>query len=135
MSNPTIEPRITNGFFCMDLDVSQQLIRSCYENRTFTDSRIQNAMLNSRTFAMRIDGKQIGFARVVTDWTIFSTIAEFAIVPDKQHQGFGRILMEAVLKDPSVAGTTCVVASRKAHEFFAKFGFVPVNDWVGVRTP
>ena len=77
----------------------------------------------------------VGFARVVTDGAIFSSITDFFIVKEYRHNGLGRLLMEHMLTHPVLARTGCILNTRDAAGFYARFGFRPVTDAVLLRQP
>ncbi len=67
---------------------------------------------------------QIGFARVVTDGAFFSSVMDVIVDERFRHQGVGKKIMESVVEHPSVKTTICILDTRYADDFYAKFGFV-----------
>ena len=50
------------------------------------------------------DGAQIGFARVITDWTTFAYLCDVYVLEAHRGHGLGVWLIETVLADPEPAG-------------------------------
>lgn len=77
---------------------------------------------------------QIGFARVVTDGAIFSSVMDVVIDKRFRRQGYGSVLMEAVVAHPKVSPTICILSTRGAGAFYERFGFARGPD-VMLRNP
>lgn len=70
------------------------------------------------------DGRQIGFARVMTDYTFRAHIADVIIRPDKRGRGLGKALIQAVLGHPELATVTkWTLVTADAHGLYRQFGF------------
>lgn len=67
--------------------------------------------------------KQVGFARVVGDGAIFSSLMDVIISAPLRRQGLGKQLLRAVLNHRSVSETLNVLSTRDASTFYAKFGY------------
>jgi GNAT superfamily N-acetyltransferase len=69
-------------------------------------------------------GRQLGFARVVTDGATFSWICDVIVDKDSRGRGIGKMLIESVANHPVVARTMCLLATRDAHGLYERHGFV-----------
>lgn len=68
--------------------------------------------------------EQIGFARIVTDYTNFAHLADVFIIGSRRGQGLGKWLMQSVLAHPELQGIKkWTLNTRDAHRFYQKFGF------------
>jgi GNAT superfamily N-acetyltransferase len=69
---------------------------------------------------------QIGFARVVSDFTMFAYLADVFILPAHRGQGLGKWLVESVLAHPELQNLrTWTLYTEDAHDLYRQFGFVP----------
>ena len=104
-----------------------------------TEKSIKGAMEHSTNFGIyEMEGLNpiiVGFARVVSDEWLFSSICDFIVREDRRRQGLGRTLIEHILAKPGVAGTECILHTTYARPFYAKFGFKPYTDGVMIRPP
>ena len=99
-------------------------LRASYWGKALNDAQICTAIEHSLCFgAYHVDGVQIGFARVVTDGAIFSSVMDVYVDWRYQRQGVGRKLMEAILAHPDVKGTISVLSTQDADGFYRKFGY------------
>lgn len=69
---------------------------------------------------------QIGFARVLTDFTTFAYLADVFILPAYQGQGLGKWLVQSILAHPELQGLRrWTLYTKDAHGLYAQFGFLP----------
>jgi len=93
---------------------------------------VEHLIGNSLCFSMFSGGGQIGFARLVTDRTVFSWLSDLVIEESFRGKGLGRWFMECILNHPDVAGTQFVLQTRSAHRLYEQFGF-ELNDKLMTR--
>ncbi len=73
----------------------------------------------------RQDGeKQVGFARVVTDYATFAYLADVFVVETHRDKGLGKLLLNGVLRQPELQGCSWALFTLDAHDLYAQFGFV-----------
>ncbi len=69
------------------------------------------------------DGKQVGFARVVTDYTTFAWLCDVFVLETHQGKGLGKWLVEAVVSHPALQDIKRIMlATRDAHELYRRYG-------------
>ncbi len=66
---------------------------------------------------------QVGFGRAVTDYTVFSWIADIVIEPQCRSGGLGKWMMECIVAHPAIRHTQMVLQTRDAHALYEKYGF------------
>ncbi len=84
---------------------------------------VERMVEHSLCFSLFLDGVQVGFARAVTDYTVFSWIADLVIDPPYRGRGIGRWMMECMITHPDLQRTQMVLQTRDAHALYEKFGF------------
>jgi GNAT superfamily N-acetyltransferase len=95
---------------------------------------------NSLCFGVFNRDNQIGFARVVTDYTIFAYLCDVFILEDYQGQGLGKWLTEVILNVLDEEGVRwTMLATRDAHELYGEYGgfqklYLP-EKWMGRVNP
>lgn len=72
-------------------------------------------------------GRQVGFARVVTDFATFAWICDVVIDPAHRGRGLGKRLMATIVADPRFATTSLNLATRDAHGLYEQFGFARIE--------
>lgn len=111
----------------LDIAVVHRFISNTYWAVGRTVEDVQVTIDNSYCFGVYLDDNQIGFARVVTDYTVFAYLMDVFILEEHQGKGYSSILMRAILDDPKLkAIKTWRLATSDAHYLYAKFGFTPL---------
>jgi GNAT superfamily N-acetyltransferase len=79
-------------------------------------------------FGLYKGGKQAGFARVITDYATFGYLADVFVLEPHRGQGLSKWMMSVIRDHPDLQGfRRWMLATRDAHELYAKFGFTPLN--------
>ncbi|REJ05508.1 N-acetyltransferase [Microbacterium bovistercoris] len=92
---------------------------------------MQDAAIDgSRNYAV-LDGsgRQVAYARVVTDAVTFAWLCDVFVDPAARGNGVGKLLVEGVISD--IEQTTVrriVLATADAHGLYAQYGFAPSED-------
>ena len=72
---------------------------------------------------------QVGFARVVTDYTTFGYLADVFVLDTHRGKGLSKWLMECLDAHPDLQGfRRWMLATRDAHALYAKFAFTPLSN-------
>ena len=88
-----------------------------YWPREVTREIVDRSVENSLCFGIYLNGKQIGFARVVTDYATFAWLTDVFIVEEKRGQGFSKKLLAAVLAHPRLQELRrFMLGTRDAHD-------------------
>lgn len=85
---------------------------------------VERAIDNSLCFGGYVDGRQVAFARVVTDFATFGNLVDVFVIPEYRGHGYATELMTAVMNHPSLQGLRrFTLATGDAHGLYEKFGF------------
>lgn len=124
----------------MDLDlVHEWLSTDAYWSLGRTREAVGTAADHSLNFgAFGSDGRQVAYARVVTDHANFAWLCDVYVDRDHRGRGLGRRLVAAATEALDALGVgRTLLSTRDAHEVYAGLGFTPLPDptmWM-VRTP
>jgi len=89
---------------------------------------VERSIRNSLCFGMFMAGRQIGFARVVTDFATFGWLADVFILEEVRGDGFGKKLVAAVIAHPELQGLRrLMLGTRDAHALYEQYGFAPLE--------
>lgn len=87
---------------------------------------VQRSIERSLCFGGFLDGRQIAFARVITDGATFANLVDVFVLPEHRGQGHSKALMQAVMAHPDLQGLRrFTLATGDAHGLYAQFGFTP----------
>ncbi|MDQ0709745.1 GNAT superfamily N-acetyltransferase [Arthrobacter woluwensis] len=89
------------------------------------------AMDSSRNYGVfdRSTGRQVAYARVVTDGVTFAWLCDVFVDPAVRGQGVGKDLIGGVIADLEPLGLRRVLlATADAHGLYEQYGFGPLGD-------
>jgi GNAT superfamily N-acetyltransferase len=125
----------------LDLDrVSGWLAQESYWAEGRPREVVERSIRHSLCFGLYdAEGAQLGFARVVTDCTTFAWLCDVFIDASARGRGLGSWLVGCALEHPDLAGVRrWMLATRDAHEVYARLGFRPLNGverWMAIERP
>jgi GNAT superfamily N-acetyltransferase len=91
-------------------------------------SVFERSLRHSLCFGAYADGRQVGFARVVSDEATFAWICDVFVDESVRGRGVGKRLMAAIVEDPRLHGLKrMLLATEDAHGLYAGFGFEPLD--------
>ena len=109
----------------MDITVIHGYISSSYWAKNIPIETMTKAVNNSLCFGVFTNaGKQVGFARMVTDSATFAYLADVFVLEDHRGQGLSKWLMQKILEHPELQGIRrMTLATSDAHGLYEQFGF------------
>ncbi|MEO5322681.1 GNAT family N-acetyltransferase [Mesorhizobium sp. CC13] len=118
----------------IDFDKTSEVIKASYWGDDRSDDIHRRAFANSLCVGAYIDGEQVGFARVITDYACFAYVADVIVWPERRGHGIGKKLIQALLDHPELASVTGFsLRTADAHSLYEKFGFVTATDGLYMR--
>jgi GNAT superfamily N-acetyltransferase len=126
--------RIVDDSAEINVDFVSDLLAETYWGHFRPRAIIEQLIQNSLCFSLFSGQEQIGFARVATDYTVFSWIDDLVIADAYRNQGLGEWLLDCILRHPSISQTQFVLQTRSAYRLYEKFGF-EVSDKLMTRIP
>jgi GNAT superfamily N-acetyltransferase len=90
---------------------------------------VVRAIAHSLCFGLYDVDKQIGFARVISDYATFGYLADVFVIAEYRNQGLGTWLIEVVRSHPELAGLRrLMLATRDAHSLYRRLSFAPLAE-------
>ena len=85
---------------------------------------VDRSIEGSLCFGISEGGKQVGFARVITDGATFAYLADVYVLESHRGRGLAAWLMECILAHPELQGLRrWMLVTRDAHPLYRKSGF------------
>ena len=82
---------------------------------------------NSLCFGVYDNARQIGFARVISDFATYAYVADVFILEPYRERGLGKELMASIMAHRDLQGLRrWSLGTRDAQGLYAQFGFKPV---------
>ena len=113
----------------LDMDAIADMLTRAYWALGRPRERTEKAIANSLVFGVYDGDKQIGIARIVSDYAIFAYLCDVIIHEDYRARGLGKWLMETVRAHPDLQGLRrWVLATHDAHELYKQYGWTPLEN-------
>jgi GNAT superfamily N-acetyltransferase len=85
---------------------------------------VERSIDNSLCFGGFVDGRQVAFARVITDYATFGNMVDVFVLPEYRGRGYSKRLVQAIVDHPSLQGLRrFMLATSNAHGLYERFGF------------
>lgn len=118
---------ITTDRTRLNQDLIHEFLFQSYWAEGIPPETVARSIRNSLCFGLLEGSRQIGFARVVTDYATFAYLADVFILEGYRGRGLAKFLMESIVKHPRLQGLRrWLLATRDAHSLYEKFGFIPL---------
>ncbi|QOG89625.1 GNAT family N-acetyltransferase [Flavobacterium columnare] len=86
----------------LDILFIQHFLKDIYWSAPRTIEEVQKTIDTSVCFGLYLDEKQIGFARVITDYVVFAYVMDVFLAPDYRGNGYSSVLIKALLEESSL---------------------------------
>ena len=109
--------------------IHQYLSHVSYWGRGRTFEEVETSINNSLCFGVYLDHVQVGFARVVTDYSIFAGLFDVFIIPQYRGQSLGKKLMYEIVNHPQLIDIkSWHLGTKDAHGLYEQFGFTKLKN-------
>lgn len=84
---------------------------------------ITKSIEHSLNFGLYHGNRQVGFARVVTDYAFFAWLGDVFILEEERGHGLGKWLVETIISHPDLAAIKrFILATNDAQELYRRYG-------------
>jgi GNAT superfamily N-acetyltransferase len=112
----------------LDLDVIHRFLTTSYWAAGIPPNVVKRSIEHSLCFGVYHQDRQVGFARVISDYATFAYLADVFIIEAYRGQGLARWLVEVITAHPDLQGLRrWMLATRDAHALYEKVGFVGIK--------
>lgn len=108
-----------------DLDAIHNFLATQSEwARGIPRSKLEKSIRNSLCFGLFQHDRQIGFARVISDFATIAYLGDVFVVPEYRGRGLGKWLMECVCSHADLQNLRrWILVTEDAHGLYRKYGF------------
>jgi GNAT superfamily N-acetyltransferase len=113
----------------LDIAMVHGFLADSYWVPGITRASVEKCIKHSLCFGVYAQGRQIGFARIVTDYVRYAHLLDVFVLPEFRGQGIAKLLMNNILSHPELRTITRYsLHTRDAHGLYEQFGFAaPAN--------
>jgi GNAT superfamily N-acetyltransferase len=112
----------------IELDEVHEFLTESYWAKGISREVVARSIENSLCFGLYAQGKQIGFARVISDYATYAYIGDVFVLESFRGRGLGKWLMECIMHHPRLQGLRrWSLITRDAHGLYAQLGFTSLD--------
>jgi len=122
--------RISTDPSLLQIDIIYRfLTEESYWAKGIPRDLVETSIRNSLCFGVYHENEQVGFARVVTDFSRYAYLCDVFVLPTHRGKGLGKWLVETVVSHPMLARLARItLGTRDAHGLYAQYGFQPLQS-------
>lgn len=92
-------------------------------------NKIVTAIENSLCFGVYHNEKQIGFARIISDFSTIAYLGDVYVLEEYRGQGLSKWLMDTIMNHPNLQELRrWILLTGDAHGLYRQFGWTDISD-------
>ena len=112
----------------LDLDVVHAFLTDSYWAYGISRETVARSIENSLCFGIYTQGRQVGFARVISDFATYAYLGDVFVLEAHRGHGLGKWMMDCIMRHPRLQGLRrWTLLTRDAHGLYAQSGFTPLK--------
>ena len=113
----------------LDIDYIHGFLTTSYWAEGIPKHTVAKSITNSFCFGMYEKDRQIGFARVITDFTTFAYLADVFVDENQRGKGLGQKLVKTILDHEELVDLRrWHLLTDDAQGLYSRYGFTTPND-------
>jgi GNAT superfamily N-acetyltransferase len=105
------------------------LSKESYWAQNIPVETVKASIEGSTCYAAYYEGRQIAFARVISDHATFGYLADVFVIEEFRRKGISKQLMNFIMSEPSFGKLRrFMLATKDAHGLYEKFGFSNIQS-------
>ncbi len=114
----------------LDIDAIHEFLSTkAYWSLNIPKETVRTSIENSLCFGLYDGEKQIGFARVISDFATIAYLGDVYVLGKYRGRGLSKWLMEVVMSHPQLQGLRrWILLTGDAHGLYRKFGWTDIAD-------
>jgi GNAT superfamily N-acetyltransferase len=107
----------------IDIEAVHAFLTRSFWARGISKDLVAKSIAHSLCFGVFQADAQVGFARVVTDYSTYAYLCDVYVLEEYRGKGLGAWMMAFVMKHPDLQGLRRFqLVTRDAHRLYARFG-------------
>ena len=108
----------------LDLEVIHGFLSASYWAAGIPRDVVERALSHSLCFGAYERGRQVGFARVISDRATYAYVSDVFVLESHRGRGVGKRLMAAIMAHPDLQDLRrWTLFTRDAHGLYRQYGF------------
>lgn len=120
---------ISTDKFLLDVSMIHTFLKNSYWAKNISRETVEKSIKNSVCFGVYEEKKQIGFARVISDYATSALLKDVFILESYRGQGLGKYLVKYILEYPELRDIPrWLLGTQDAHGLYRRYGFENLTD-------
>ena len=117
----------------VDLRVVHDFLTNCYWAKGVPLEVVERSIQHALCFGIYDgSGAQVGFARVVSDFSTVAYLGDVFVLESHRGRGLGKWMMECIMQHPALQGMRrWILVTGDAHGLYKQFGFTALQSAEG----
>jgi len=112
----------------LDVDFIHGFLTQSYWAKGIPREVVARSIENSLCFGVYAQGKQVAFARIISDFATYAYLGDVFVIEPYRGHGLGKWMMECIRQHPRLQGLRrWTLLTRDAHGLYEQFGFTPLK--------
>jgi GNAT superfamily N-acetyltransferase len=95
-----------------------------YWSKNIPFKKVADAAAHSLNFGLYYNDRQIGYARIISDYSTIAYLGDVYVLPAYRGRGLSKWMMETIISHPQLQGLRrWLLGTRDAHALYRQFGF------------
>lgn len=107
----------------MQLDIIVEMLHETYWAKYWSKETIKKAFDNSLCFGVFSEGKQIAYARCVTDYATMYWLCDVVVASEYRNKGIGKNMINFIVSHEKLSSFIGILSSNHYKELYKMFGF------------
>jgi GNAT superfamily N-acetyltransferase len=113
----------------LDKATMYSYLKTTYWANARTKEQFETAIQNSINFGLYKNDVLIGYARVITDMSVFFYLGDVFILPEFQGKGYAKLLITTIHDIPEFKNIRrFILFTRDAHSLYEKVGYTIIEN-------
>ncbi|MFI5219740.1 MAG: GNAT family N-acetyltransferase [Bacteroidia bacterium] len=112
----------------LDIEFIYRFLTRSYWSPGISKEKVEKGINNSLCFGIYKNNCQIGFARVITDYSRIAYLTDVFIIESEKGKGYGKLLLKHIFDSGNIEVDKWLLGTKDAHALYAKFGFSNLKE-------
>ncbi len=113
----------------IDTNLVHKVLCKSYWANGIPKEYVIKSIKNSLAFGLYKQNQQIGFCRLITDYTTFAYLADVFVISEEQGKGLAKFMIQEIVKIKEFQNLRrWLLATRDAHALYKKSNFAELEN-------
>jgi len=112
----------------LDINMIHAFLTETYWAKGRTVDEVKTSIKHCLCLGVFLKNKQIGFARIATDYVVFAYVMDVFILPEYRGNGYSKQLIQAINEEPLLQSCKVwMLKTSDAHQLYRQFGYTELK--------